>query len=103
MLKKNKLRKSILFLNLKIIFVILYSTAIFGNEVNEKHEKALPQPNLENYTIKTKSGKRYQWLDTTKVLIAGDTMFNWMVREKSKIKEYLCLLKNGFQFLILLI
>jgi len=57
MLKKNKLRKSILFLNLKIIFVILYSAAIFGNEVNEKHEKALPQPNLENYTIKTKSGK----------------------------------------------
>lgn len=86
MLKKNKLRKSILFLNLKIIFVILYSTAIFGNEVNEKHEKALPQPNLENYTIKTKSGKRYQWLDTTKVLIAGDTMFNWMVREKIQNK-----------------
>jgi poly-gamma-glutamate capsule biosynthesis protein CapA/YwtB (metallophosphatase superfamily) len=64
----------------------ILNTNINAIEVIEKLEYSLSQPNLEKYSIVTKTGKRYRWKDTTKVLLAGDTMFNWMVREKIQNK-----------------
>lgn len=83
---KNNLRNSILFLCCYFLFLILINTNINAIEVIEKLEYSLSQPNLEKYSIVTKTGKRYRWKDTTKVLLAGDTMFNWMVREKIQNK-----------------
>lgn len=79
-----------------ISFFILLTCLLFINnlsifakeELREFSEKESIQPDLKNLIIRTNTGKRLKFPATTKVLIAGDTMFNWMVREKIQAKGY---------------
>jgi len=72
-----------------IFFLLLESASLLGEgESKELSEKELLQPDLKKYSIQTSTGRRYRFSGTTKVIIAGDTMFNWMVREKIQAKGY---------------
>jgi poly-gamma-glutamate synthesis protein (capsule biosynthesis protein) len=55
----------------------------------ESEEPILPKQYVPDEYINTRTGKRYIFKDTTKLLFAGDTMFNWGVRETIE--------KNGYE------
>lgn len=60
---------------------IFFGMVLHAQENVEIPEKPLSLPEIRDEWVRTKRGSRYVFADTHKLLFAGDTMFNWGVRD----------------------